>query len=297
MTGVSPLSRVSLVSLLFSFPGGVFSGRALPIPYPPLVGYRPFLELGGLVFAGLPPGSPGCAPPHLLAARESGPLHAGNEPLCQSAPHAPSATSIAAIEVLPMTDQYVRCTNCRHGRVGTPCPRHPRRPHCSGHLRICAAFEPGEPIIQRPVVKPKPAKPSDASIGKRRPAKPKKAPSNRTGLGTAKPAKPSRKAPMVNVLGTHARTVEGDLQCGLTGLDISRARDRVDLHLPAYHCVHMPGAIRLATYLLPGVREIRTFSGSEPDTIYLRTAHGWEARFPKGGATAENRPLRDGGTR
>lgn len=68
-----------------------------------------------------------------------------------------------------------------------------------------------------------------------------------------------------------------ELQCGLVRVEADIARGCVTPFLPPDECTDMSGAIAYARRVDPGVRIVRTFAGSRPDTNYVRVAGEWRA--------------------
>ena len=81
----------------------------------------------------------------------------------------------------------------------------------------------------------------------------------------------------VSTLGS--KTVHHLLQCELKKADIPDDIS-VAFYLADGHCTDMGGAIKLAKFLLPGVRRIATFSGDNIDTRYFLINEEWEAYLP-----------------
>jgi hypothetical protein len=70
------------------------------------------------------------------------------------------------------------------------------------------------------------------------------------------------------------------LICGLKNVDIED-KDTVTFYLTKGHCADMPGAIKIAQLLVPKVKLIKTFSGKEVDTRYVRKGKDWKAYLPR----------------
>src|ERR1700674_2826416 len=67
------------------------------------------------------------------------------------------------------------------------------------------------------------------------------------------------------------------LMCECEKLVFPVNRKIVEMYFPDRECCSMDGAIMVAEMLRPGVKEIRTFSGVELDTVYVKTGHEWGA--------------------
>jgi hypothetical protein len=53
----------------------------------------------------------------------------------------------------------------------------------------------------------------------------------------------------------------------------------VEMYFPKDQCCDMPGAIAVAEMCRPGVQEIRTYAGGQPDTAYFKRGGEWQVRW------------------
>lgn len=70
------------------------------------------------------------------------------------------------------------------------------------------------------------------------------------------------------------------LQCTIERLTVDFARREITMHFPAGECCDMRGAVLVALDIFKDVNVIRTFSGTRPDTQYLRVIPEVAARNP-----------------
>jgi hypothetical protein len=70
------------------------------------------------------------------------------------------------------------------------------------------------------------------------------------------------------------------LLCHVKRLSYDFSTHTGEMYFPAGNCCDMDGAVALFTAIAPGVHLIRTFAGTEPDTIFRRHRGQWKASLP-----------------
>jgi hypothetical protein len=68
-----------------------------------------------------------------------------------------------------------------------------------------------------------------------------------------------------------------DLHCNVAGLAYDFETRAGTLHMASNECCDMTGCIALFKRIDTGVKRINTIAGSNPDTIYIMEANGWQA--------------------
>lgn len=71
------------------------------------------------------------------------------------------------------------------------------------------------------------------------------------------------------------------MQCFVLRIEVDFQHHRAIARLAEHNCCDMYGAIETVQSLDPQVREIHTFSGTEPDTVYFLSGKEWHAVLPE----------------
>ena len=79
------------------------------------------------------------------------------------------------------------------------------------------------------------------------------------------------------------------LMCNVQKLAYDFCTQTGRLDFPEGDCCDMSGAIALFTAIDPGVRQIETFAGGKPDTVYQRDGKGgeWAVLLPRQGRSSK----------